>query len=95
MPELLTPQYVGVLFPCKLVSLSKQATASILPVSALPVAATGPGPGPLATMFGSSANENLSSPQSLEQLLECQWEHGSQFLMEQAQHFDSKSKLHL
>ena len=31
-------------------------------------------------------------PQSLEQLLERQWEQGSQFLMEQAQHFDSKFK---
>ena len=29
-------------------------------------------------------------PQSLDQLLERQWEQGSQFLMEQAQHFDSK-----
>lgn len=29
-------------------------------------------------------------PQTLEQLLERQWEQGSQFLMEQAQHFDSK-----
>lgn len=29
-------------------------------------------------------------PQSLEQLLERQWEQGSQFLMEQAQHFDSE-----
>jgi len=29
-------------------------------------------------------------PQSLEQLLERQWEQGSQFLMEQAQNFDSK-----
>lgn len=32
-----------------------------------------------------------SIPQSLDQLLERQWEQGSQFLMEQAQHFDSKS----
>lgn len=31
-----------------------------------------------------------STPASLEQLLERQWEQGSQFLMEQAQHFDSK-----
>jgi hypothetical protein len=31
-----------------------------------------------------------SIPQSLDQLLERQWEQGSQFLMEQAQHFDSK-----
>lgn len=31
-----------------------------------------------------------NTPQSLEQLLERQWEQGSQFLMEQAQHFDSK-----
>lgn len=36
-----------------------------------------------------SANGN--TPQSLEQLLERQWEQGSQFLMEQAQHFDSKT----
>lgn len=32
-----------------------------------------------------------NTPQSLEQLLERQWEQGSQFLMEQAQHFDSKA----
>ncbi|KAB7496052.1 Protein AF-10 [Armadillidium nasatum] len=32
-------------------------------------------------------------PQSLEQLLERQWEQGSQFLMEQAQHFDIASLL--
>lgn len=31
-----------------------------------------------------------NTPQSLEQLLERQWEQGSQFLMEQAQHFDSE-----
>ena len=29
-------------------------------------------------------------PQTLEELLERQWEQGSQFLMEQASHFDSK-----
>ena len=29
-------------------------------------------------------------PQSMEQLLERQWEQGSQFLMEQGQHFDSE-----
>lgn len=40
---------------------------------------------------GTSASGN--NPQSLEQLLERQWEQGSQFLMEQAQHFDSKCKL--
>uniref|UniRef100_A0A0A9ZIW3 Protein AF-10 n=1 Tax=Lygus hesperus TaxID=30085 RepID=A0A0A9ZIW3_LYGHE len=34
-----------------------------------------------------------SIPQSLEQLLERQWEQGSQFLMEQAQHFDIASLL--
>jgi hypothetical protein len=39
----------------------------------------------------SANNANQSSmPQSLDQLLERQWEQGSQFLMEQAQHFDSK-----
>lgn len=41
---------------------------------------------------GSSSNAGAvgSIPQSLDQLLERQWEQGSQFLMEQAQHFDSK-----
>lgn len=29
-------------------------------------------------------------PQTLDELLERQWEQGSQFLMEQASHFDSK-----
>jgi hypothetical protein len=33
-------------------------------------------------------------PASLEQLLERQWEMGSQFLMEQAQHFDSKWRVY-
>ncbi len=32
-----------------------------------------------------------SQPQTLEELLERQWEQGSQFLMEQASHFDSKT----
>lgn len=41
-------------------------------------------------MFGSGANGGLALPHNLEQLLERQWEQGSQFLMEQAQHFDSK-----
>jgi len=41
-------------------------------------------------LSGSSSN---GAPQSLEQLLERQWEQGSQFLMEQAQHFDSKSNI--
>ena len=31
------------------------------------------------------------TPGSMEELLERQWEQGSQFLMEQGQHFDSKS----
>jgi hypothetical protein len=31
-------------------------------------------------------------PQTLEELLERQWEQGSQFLMEQASHFDSEFK---
>jgi hypothetical protein len=36
-------------------------------------------------------NSSSSTPQTLDQLLERQWEQGSQFLMEQAQHFDSES----
>jgi hypothetical protein len=52
---------------------------------------------------GSSTSSQVSSepsakpaahqqPQTLEELLERQWEQGSQFLMEQASHFDSKLK---
>ncbi|XP_045624895.1 protein AF-10-like isoform X4 [Procambarus clarkii] len=39
------------------------------------------------------SNQPPPFPQSLEQLLERQWEQGSQFLMEQAQHFDIASLL--
>jgi len=41
----------------------------------------------------SGASSINGAPQSLEQLLERQWEQGSQFLMEQAQHFDSKRNI--
>ena len=47
---------------------------------------------PLANMLSGAGTTNGNTPQSLEQLLERQWEQGSQFLMEQAQHFDSKLK---
>ncbi|XP_050683109.1 protein AF-10-like isoform X3 [Leptidea sinapis] len=40
-----------------------------------------------------SGRSGVSSAQSLDQLLERQWEQGSQFLMEQAQHFDIASLL--
>ena len=35
-------------------------------------------------------NAHKDQPQTLDELLERQWEQGSQFLMEQASHFDSK-----
>lgn len=38
----------------------------------------------------SQNGDSKSQPQTLEELLERQWEQGSQFLMEQASHFDSK-----
>lgn len=50
-------------------------------------ATTSSGPASLTSMLSGTSN---GVPQSLEQLLERQWEQGSQFLMEQAQHFDSK-----
>lgn len=37
-----------------------------------------------------SVSKGSQQPQTLEELLERQWEQGSQFLMEQASHFDSK-----
>lgn len=49
-------------------------------------ATTSSGPASLTSMLSGTSN---GVPQSLEQLLERQWEQGSQFLMEQAQHFDS------
>jgi hypothetical protein len=39
---------------------------------------------------GGEGGSKSSQPQTLEELLERQWEQGSQFLMEQASHFDSK-----
>ena len=36
------------------------------------------------------ASGGKNQPQTLDELLERQWEQGSQFLMEQASHFDSK-----
>lgn len=69
--------------------------------------AVGAAPPPsLTSMLGGNGTPSATgnTPQSLEQLLERQWEQGSQFLMEQAQHFDSikqmiflhfpKNKLH-
>lgn len=62
-------------------------------------------PGPpssFSTVFSTSSNSANPTagtsgalgggaiPQTLDQLLERQWEQGSQFLMEQAQHFDSE-----
>ncbi|XP_028131273.1 protein AF-10 isoform X2 [Diabrotica virgifera virgifera] len=44
----------------------------------------------LSSMLGGGGG---TIPQSLDQLLERQWEQGSQFLMEQAQHFDIASLL--
>ncbi|XP_045509765.1 protein AF-10 isoform X5 [Colias croceus] len=46
-----------------------------------------------APLLGASSIRGGSSAQSLDQLLERQWEQGSQFLMEQAQHFDIASLL--
>ncbi|ROT78658.1 mixed-lineage leukemia protein [Penaeus vannamei] len=53
-------------------------------------------PGKKENPNGSTSAANSQPPpfpQSLEQLLERQWEQGSQFLMEQAQHFDIASLL--
>lgn len=47
--------------------------------------------GGLSSMLGGGSSGSI--PQTLDQLLERQWEQGSQFLMEQAQHFDSKSNI--
>ncbi|KAK2585361.1 hypothetical protein KPH14_010039 [Odynerus spinipes] len=61
-------------------------------------------PTSFSSVFSTNSNTNISTassgtlgtgaiPQTLDQLLERQWEQGSQFLMEQAQHFDIASLL--
>uniref|UniRef100_A0A0K8UB93 Protein AF-10 n=1 Tax=Bactrocera latifrons TaxID=174628 RepID=A0A0K8UB93_BACLA len=98
--DTVTPQFVGVPFPGKStrnttstpISTSNN-TLTINSVSAVTPATEMTGGTSLASMFGSGVNGNMSIPQSLEQLLERQWEQGSQFLMEQAQHFDIASLL--
>lgn len=52
-----------------------------------------PGKKENSTTGGVGNSQPPPFPQSLEQLLERQWEQGSQFLMEQAQHFDIASLL--
>lgn len=74
---------VGPMFP------GKQSASSS--TAALKASGQGPqGPPSLSSMLSGGATASGGAPQSLEQLLERQWEQGSQFLMEQAQHFDSK-----
>lgn len=76
-PNFTGPQYPGRKDSSKNSSASSSTTSS--------------GPASITSMLsGSSSN---GAPQSLEQLLERQWEQGSQFLMEQAQHFDIASLL--
>ncbi|XP_055678954.1 protein AF-10 isoform X2 [Lutzomyia longipalpis] len=80
-----SPQLVGPPFP------GKQA-----PYTSSKATASQQGPPSLTTMLGAGSGSSSGSgttPQSLEQLLERQWEQGSQFLMEQAQHFDIASLL--
>ncbi|XP_070498908.1 protein AF-10 isoform X4 [Chironomus tepperi] len=76
-PNFTGPQYPGRKDSSKNSSASSSTTSS--------------GPASITSMLsGTSSN---GAPQSLEQLLERQWEQGSQFLMEQAQHFDIASLL--
>ncbi|XP_062712437.1 protein AF-10 isoform X7 [Aedes albopictus] len=77
------PQIVGPPFPGKSQAARSNTSAPV---------ASGPS---LSSMLagGGTATANGNTPQSLEQLLERQWEQGSQFLMEQAQHFDIASLL--
>ncbi|XP_023034153.1 pneumococcal serine-rich repeat protein isoform X5 [Drosophila willistoni] len=86
-PDSMNSQFTGVPFPGK----QRNSTTSS---SSGNIANTLVAPNPLQSMFGGGGiNGNMPIPQSLEQLLERQWEQGSQFLMEQAQHFDIASLL--
>ncbi|XP_058455145.1 protein AF-10 isoform X2 [Malaya genurostris] len=78
------PQIVGPPFPGK-IQASRTSNPAAPPTG---------GPSLTSMLSGSgTATANGNTPQSLEQLLERQWEQGSQFLMEQAQHFDIASLL--
>lgn len=63
------------------------------PTSFSPIFSTSSNNGNSAQPNAAAASGALGGgaiPQTLDQLLERQWEQGSQFLMEQAQHFDSE-----
>ena len=77
--------------------LSAEQEAHSVGVNASPTASTSSSGVPFPrrnfsspTMKTMSGPGPTSAPQNLEQLLERQWEQGSQCLMEQAQHFDSE-----
>ncbi|CAD7093224.1 unnamed protein product [Hermetia illucens] len=74
------PQLIGVPLPGKGSTRNSSQSAGTNSLSSM--------------LSGSNSNTTTgNTPQSLEQLLERQWEQGSQFLMEQAQHFDIASLL--
>ncbi|CRK97141.1 CLUMA_CG010538, isoform A [Clunio marinus] len=79
--NLVGPQYPGRKESNKLSSSTSSSSTT-----------TSSGPASLTSMLSGASSSN-GAPQSLEQLLERQWEQGSQFLMEQAQHFDIASLL--
>ncbi len=77
---------VGIGFPGKsssssAVTVPKPSTSTNSNSSSIPITNGGLPP-------NSTSNSKPSQPQTLEELLERQWEQGSQFLMEQAQHLD-------
>ncbi|CAH0716724.1 unnamed protein product, partial [Brenthis ino] len=75
--------------------LQEQLSAELAAHAAAAPSADALVPPPLVNKAGPSTSSGSrgSSAQSLDQLLERQWEQGSQFLMEQAQHFDIASLL--
>ena len=83
--------------PCSQIDIEKSSTSSIIvgeKGSLLtfphfqPSSTQATGGGDLLSAASTSGGKN--QPQTLDELLERQWEQGSQFLMEQASHFDSK-----
>jgi hypothetical protein len=73
----LRTSFHGVPFPGAVVKKNKSSSSTSSQMGAEPPSAKGP----------------HQQPQTLEELLERQWEQGSQFLMEQASHFDIASLL--
>ncbi|XP_012265590.2 protein AF-10 isoform X2 [Athalia rosae] len=86
-----TSSLVGPQLHSRVIASIRSSQSAPATTSLSSVFATNSGPNAAASSSGALGGGAI--PQTLDQLLERQWEQGSQFLMEQAQHFDIASLL--